>query len=339
MTLTIVHTLNETAWREFVDQHPQGNIFHTPEMQQVFARVKGHRTEVHAVVDGGGQILALLPLVQVTLRGDPLRRLTTRAIAYGSALAAPGAAGQQALDALLEDYTRSAGRASVFTELRNLVDMSEHQPVLARHGFQYEEHLDYLIDLRRAPEEIMKSFGSHLRRHIRANEKKQLVSVEQVTDRAGIQGVYDLLVKTYTAARVPVADCSLFEAAFDVLTPRKMVRFCLAKAGETPIATSVELIYKDTLYGWYGGVDREYSNLNPNEVLTWHVLRWGAENGYRVYDFGGAGKPDEKYGVRDFKSKFGGELVCFGRNTFVPNPALLRVSAAGYGLLRRLQGR
>jgi len=33
----------------------------------------------------------------------------------------------------------------------------------------------------------------------------------------------------------------------------------------------------------------------------------------------GAGKPSEKYGVRDFKAKFGGNLVNFGRNTWIPS--------------------
>ena len=54
-----------------------------------------------------------------------------------------------------------------------------------------------------------------------------------------------------------------------------------------------------------------------------------------MYDFGGAGKPDEEYGVRDFKAKFGGELVCYGRNTCVHAPVLLQFSRFGYDILRR----
>ena len=54
-----------------------------------------------------------------------------------------------------------------------------------------------------------------------------------------------------------------------------------------------------------------------------------------VYDFGGAGKPDEEYGVRDFKAKFGGNLVNFGRNVFVHNPMLLKLSRHGYEVYRR----
>ena len=96
----------------------------------------------------------------------------------------------------------------------------------------------------------------------------------------------------------------------------------------------MDLLYKDVIYGWYGGVDREYSAYVPNEILMWNILQWGAENGYAVYDFGGAGKPDEEYGVRDFKAKFGGDLVCYGRNICVHNPLMLQLSTAGYSILR-----
>ena len=115
-----------------------------------------------------------------------------------------------------------------------------------------------------------------------------------------------------------------------------MIRFTQARAGDVIVAISVELLYKDKIFGWYGGVDRTYTLYRANEFLMWQILDWGSRNGYRQYDFGGAGKPNEKYGVRDFKAKFGGELVCYGRNTYVHKPKLLSISQRGYQLLRGL---
>jgi len=101
-----------------------------------------------------------------------------------------------------------------------------------------------------------------------------------------------------------------------------------------PVAVSVDLFYKDVVYGWYGGVSRAFGNQPVHEILMWHVLKWASLNGFRVYDFGGAGKPGEKYGVRDFKSKFGGELVDYGRNRWVHTRWRLWLSEKGYQLLR-----
>ena len=336
MSFTVVDSLDIKAWRQFVDRHPQGNIFHTPEMFQVFARAKGYHPTLEAAVDDHGQVLALLLPVQVTLKDGLFRRLTTRSIVYGSVLCAPGPTGLEALALLLRTYTRKASHEVLFTELRNLSDLSAIQPVLNECGFAYEEHLDYLIDLTGSPEQVLQNMGPRTRKHIRRALRKGNVIVEQVTNRNQMIAWYDLVRGTYQAARVPLADRSLFEAAFDILHPRGMIRYWLAQIGTTYAAASAELVYKDMIYGWYGGMDRAYAEELPGELLMWHILEWGAGADYKTYDFGGAGKPGEPYGVRDFKAKFGGRLVCFGRNTNVHSPRLLRLSEQGYRVYRGL---
>jgi lipid II:glycine glycyltransferase (peptidoglycan interpeptide bridge formation enzyme) len=334
MNIKVVDTLDENVWREFVYRQPQGNIFQTPEMYQVFSRAKGYRPELRAAITEDGQPLALLQPVQVTLRNGPLRRLTTRAIVYGSILCTPDEAGKQALEAMLRQYIQVAGRESLFTQLRHQSDISDYRDVLDNCGFDYQDHLNYLIDLDGPTEEIFNRVGPRTRKHIRREIKKGELSVEEVNQPEQIKAFYALTQKSYQGAHVPIADLSLFEAAFEILHPRNMIKFWLVRLGDTYIASSVELTYKDVVYGWYGGVDRDYSSCTPTEFLTWHILKWGAEHGYRIYDFGGAGLPEEEYGVRDFKSKFGGRLVCFGRSTVVHTPLLLRLSTLGYSVLR-----
>ncbi len=41
MSVTIVRSLPEDEWRRAVADHPAGNIFHTPEMFEVFRRTRG----------------------------------------------------------------------------------------------------------------------------------------------------------------------------------------------------------------------------------------------------------------------------------------------------------
>jgi serine/alanine adding enzyme len=334
--LRIVRFLDEDQWRHFVESQPTSNIFHTLEMLQVFARAKRHRPTLWAATDNDGEVLALLLPMQITLMDGLLRRLTTRAVVYGSVLYDPSPAGEEALATLLRTYAQDADREVLFTELRNLSDLSAVQPMLNDCGFVYEDHLNYLIDLDRPVEEVVQDIGVRTRKHIRRGLTKQKVVVEEVTERGQIGVCYDLLRKSYAGARVPLADRSLFEAAFDVLYPRGMVKFLLARVGDAYVAASVELLYKDVIYGWYGGVDRAYTGYTPSELLIWHIFKWGVENGYRLYDFGGAGKPDREYGVRDFKAKFGGELVCHGRNICVHAPGLLHLSRWGYAAYRWL---
>jgi serine/alanine adding enzyme len=332
--MEVVRTLETNQWKNFVDSHPQGSIFHTPEIFKVFAQARGYQPELWAVLDGG-EVLALLLPVQITLTPF-LRALTTRAISYGSLLCNPNTRGSLAAEQMLKSYTDQTMNNALFSEFRNLHDQSPLQSVYRDCGFVYEKHLNYLIDLTGSVEEVFQHIGSRTRKSIRRGLRQGDVNINEARNLADVMTCYGLIRRSYQYAHVPLADWSLFETAFELLTPNNMLRFYLAHVGNVPVAASAELFYKDIIYGWYSGVERSYSRYIPGDLLMWHVLHWGAENNYRVYDFGGAGKPGEEYGVRDFKAKFGGELVEYGRFTITHAPIRSRLSKIGYRIYRYL---
>jgi serine/alanine adding enzyme len=334
MGIHVVQTLPEEEWHCFVEEHPAGNIFHTPEMFQVFARTKGYQPSLWAAVDQSKRPLALLLPVQITLKGGLLARLTTRAVVYGSVLCAPDPEGKEALGLLLETYKREIKGSILFTELRNLSDLSDLQPVLNGCGFAYEEHLNFLLDLTRPQEGIWQNIRSNARRNIRKARKLQVV-IEEVNDPHRIPAIYALLKEIYQRIQVPLADVSFFQSAFEILHPQDMMRVFVAKAEDGDIGVLTLLLYKDIVYYWYTGTLREYASYRAGDLLVWHTLEWGNQNGFRVLDFGGAGRPNEEYGVRDFKAKFGGRLVNYGRNVHVHAPVTFQVSKAVYQTARR----
>jgi CelD/BcsL family acetyltransferase involved in cellulose biosynthesis len=268
--------------------------------------------------------------------GGALERLTSRSIVYGSVLCDPGPEGSESLAALLKSYEQAIKKNVLFTELRNISNTAPLQPVLQSAGFAYEEHINYLIDLDCTKKELMERLGKRTRKHIRRALRKEEMVVEEATCVDQVKACYNLLEKTYRRAGVFLADYSLFEAAFHVLYPKGMVRFLLVRIEDNYAASSVELLFKDTVYGWFSGLDRSFQRYNPNEFLMWHILEWAIDKGYRRYDFGGAGDPDEEYGVRDFKAKFKGDLVSYGRNIYVHAPLRLRMSKLGYKAYQKI---
>jgi len=333
MNIAIVHTLPEEAWRHFVDEHPAGNVFHTPEMFQVFECTQDHQPELWAATEGE-RILALLLPVRITLLSGVPRLFSTRDVVYGGVLCAPGPAGEEALTRLLRTYQCEAKGYTLFTELRNLSDSNVLQPILLGNDYTYEDHLNYLIDVSLHIDQVWGNIHASARKKIKKALDKHQLDVIEIQDRSEVAIGYAIFQKTYVTAHVPLADCSLFEAAYDVLQPKGMVKFLLGRVDDKYVAASVALLYKGVIYGWYRGFDRTYSAYLPNDLMVWHILKWGAENGYRTFDFGGAGKPNERYGPRQFKAKFGGHLVNFGRSTCVHHSHLLRVSQVGYQLFR-----
>jgi CelD/BcsL family acetyltransferase involved in cellulose biosynthesis len=334
MSLSIVSRPDPVEWEAFVRDHPGGNVFHTPQMHEIFARAGKFEPSAAAAVDERGKIHALLPLVRTAAVNGPLGRLTSHAVAYGGVLCSPGEQGREGLDLLMREATARLRRSTLFTELRHHGNTEEIRPILERNGYRFRDHLNYIIDLEGGPDRVFERIGRRTRKHIRRGIRKGSVEIEEVREAGNLAPGYALLKDTYRRARLPLASADLFESAFRILFPLNMIRVTLARVAGRPASVSIELIYKQTLHGWYGGTDRRFAAETPTELVMWDILRWGSENSFRRYDFGGAGKPEESYGVRDFKAKFGGTLVRPGRSIRVHHRFLHALLNRGYKLIR-----
>jgi len=193
--------------------------------------------------------------------------------------------------------------------------------------------LNFLIDLEQPEEAIWRKISKSGRQCVRTSRNKGTV-IEEVTVREKLAVAYRLLQGVYTRVQVPLASPTLFEAAFDVLGPRGMFKVFTARVDGQDVGALLVLLHQGRLITWYGGSDRAFARHYPMEALMWHTMKWGKDHGFRVYDFGGAGKPDEDYGPRKFKAKFHGELVGYGRNVCVHAPMRLELSRRSYAVLR-----
>jgi serine/alanine adding enzyme len=332
--LRVVRRLTPAAWASFVEQQPRATIFHTPEMHRVYAATRDHRPRLFATIADDGRVVALLTLVEVATMPGPLRYLSTRAIAYGGVLSTDHEDGADGVDLTLAAYERALRPAPLFTEMRNLHDVSDLRPVFERHGFRHEPHLNYLIDLS-VPEATM---WSEIRPAARRNIQKARrlgARVEEITEPERIPAAYDVLRDVYHRLQVPLPDISLLVAAHRILGPSGKLKLLAAIVDGRTVGALALLRFRDTAYYWYTGTLREYASYRPSDLLVWHALRLASDIGCRTFDFGGAGTPGERYGVRDFKAKFGGRLVDFGRDVRVHSRLRLRLARLGYDVVRR----
>lgn len=332
--LRVVREPEVARWSAFVDGHPHASIFHTPEMHRVFEETRLHRPRAWAAIDGAGGVRALLTPVEIATLGGPLRALTTRAVAFAGPLVGSERDGAEALGALLSGYRRSMPRSILFTEIRHVTDPQAVLPSLAPVGFRHEDHLNFLVDLTPAPDELWGRIASSARRNVQ-KARRMGVTVEEASDDADIAEGYEVLRDVYRRIQVPLPDRSLFDAAHRILAPLGRFRVLLAHTEGRTIGVLTLLRYKDVATYWYTGTLRDYATHRAGDLLVWRAIEWAREQGCRVLDFGGAGRPDEPYGVRDFKAKYGGTLVDFGRDVLVPSPVRFRLTTSGYELVRR----
>jgi CelD/BcsL family acetyltransferase involved in cellulose biosynthesis len=299
------------AWDEFVEGHPKGSVFHTSAMVQVFASAKGHTVMPLAAIADSGEILALLVAVRVQTLPHVLGHLSSRSVWYAEPLCVDSPEGVDSLSDLIALNDRHHHRRTLFAEVRPLQASGAERVSLERHGYQYLDYLNYLIDTTQPIEQIWNSVHHSVNSQVRKCEKRGF-EFRHLDGPDCVDILYDFLRLTYGRAGVPLADRSLFEAAYRILKPLGKVDFVAVYDGDKPVAADTLLLFNRRAFAWYGGSLR-LSGVSPDTFMQWSEIAWACENGFEWYDFGGAGWPNVPYGVRDFKASFGGELVSHGR--------------------------
>jgi serine/alanine adding enzyme len=324
----------QSSWDGFVQEHAKGSIFHSSPMIRVFQSAKNHTVLPLAALGPDGDIVALLVAVRVQTLPDPLGRVSSRSILYAEPLCRDDEQSIDALTQLIRRHDRQMGRRVLFTEVRPLWAPGPERVALERCGYKFLDYLNFVVDLSQPLDVLWSNMRQSARRGVRKCEKHGL-HLRNIDTMEGVELMYRFLEMSYAHAQVPLAHRSLFQAAYRVLQPLGRLKLRAVYDGDKPMGAGALLAFKDQVFAWYNGAER-LANFSPFDYLTWNEFAWGHEQGYRRYDFGGAGWPDVPYGVRDYKSKFGGELVRYGRYRRVYSPWKMVLAERAYSLGRSI---
>jgi serine/alanine adding enzyme len=330
---------HSSAWGQFVLAHDEGNIFQTPEMAEVYQRHEALQpVTLLALEKGSGAVCGGLVGLLLVEKPGVLSALSTRAIIQGGPLFRPDRVGRQAVPLLMEAFDECAGSKALFGEIWNLFAVAAGGDVFTGTGYEWLDHLNFLIDLRRSPDDIFASFSKSRRKNLRRSEQAG-VTVSEITSADDLDIFYELLRETYDRVRLPLVSPAFFNIAFEILVSKQMAHFFLARHGGEAIGARAVLTYKNLVYDWFAGSPGEAQELYPDETLVWHILQWAVANGYTCFNFGGAGKPGQEYGPREFKRRFGGELVNLGRYRKIYSPVKLKLAEFGLRAYQMLPAR
>lgn len=200
---------------------------------------------------------------------------------------------------------------SIYNEVWNTKDTSVYKHFISK--YQFNEHLNFLININKSKEEVFKSISESTRKKIKKAEK--ILTLKSVENEQELTILYNLIKENYKDLKIPLLPIEVFKNLFE----KNIGLLLLAILDNNPIAARVVLKFNDVLYDWYAGKDNNFFEIPANEYLVWKSLEYGIENNFKIFNFGGAGKPKEYYGPREFKRKFGGELVNFGRYKKINN--------------------
>ncbi len=246
---------------------------------------------------------------------------TRRAIIPGGALLDEHIS-DEALSTLLAIVRENLTSKSIYIELRNLHDYSHWKSVFAAQGFDYTPHLNFQVDCT-DPAAVWGRMKSNRRRQIRKGFAHGAYITEAQSD-SDVTELYAILRDLYThkiKTPLPSADFFLTLYRWDY------AKFLLIKyLGRIIGGIVCPILKKQTLYEWYiCGLDKQYRQQYPSVLATYAAIEYAATHGISSFDFMGAGTPDTPYGVRTFKSRFGGTEVENGRFLYVSKPWLYRL--------------
>lgn len=333
--IKIKFQLASKIWSSFVHDHPCGNIFQIPEMCEIYEQTKNYEPLFIAVVNDNEEILGILLAVIQKEHSGILGRFTARSIIWGGPLVKDN--NPEVLGLILKEYRKIIKGKAIYTQFRNHRGWSpKEKEIFRKNGFTYEDHLDILFDLNKSEADLFKEMHKGRRKNIKRAERIQLEFVE-IQDTNDFEKCLTLIKKTYSRVKLPCPDRTFFYYASKVFNDKcSFIKFSV-KFKDEIIGCRFLLCYKGLVYDWFAGTDEKHHDKYPNDYLLWKIFQWAKENNYSTFDFGGAGKPNKQYGVRDYKLKFGGELVNFGRFEMIHQHLFMYIGELGLKLYRLMR--
>lgn len=282
--------IEDAVWDQYVLSHPQGTLFHLSGWQRVLESTFSFRSFSCAAVKEG-RITGVLPLFLV--RHLPFgHSLVSAPLAVYGGICADNTGAEQAL---LNHARQLAERMGVrYLELRNQVSL-EGMPVK-------DLYFTFRREIFSDPEKNLAAIPRKQRRMVRQGEKYGLASCMGGEELLG--DFYHLYAYSVRNLGTPVFPIGLFRnllrefgascRIFGIFHQKKMV------------AGVMTFFFRDQVLPYYAGALREAYQYAVNDFMYWGLLSYGAEQGFKVFDFGRSKKGSGPY---DFKRHWGFEPI------------------------------
>lgn len=309
--------INSQQWDELIVKSPTASFFQTRACFDFYASLSFMKPFVYGVSEEDRMVGVMCGYIIAD--GNKLKQFfSRRAIVPGGVLLDVNIS-LTVLKEFLNYVAKDLKQKAIYLEIRNYNDYSSFRSVFEIAGFSYQKHLNFHVDTTDLDSSLNK-LSSSKRRQIKLSLKAG-ASIAEIKNEDEIVEFYQILNELYKNK----IKTSLFPRDFFIkLNALPSGKILVIKFNEKIIGgIACVFLDKRIVSEWFVcGLEGLDKNLYPSVLATWAGIEYAAVNGYNRFDFMGAGKPDEGYGVREFKSKFGGDLVENGRFLYICKPEL-----------------
>lgn len=324
--------IDRAEWSAFVAASATGTWFQSDEAHKFYASMPELFKPFVVGLENKGTLRAVC-CGYVTVEKSAIKQMMTRRAIIVGGPALPDDATDAEVCELMKAVRKELKSEAIYVECRNFNDYSRWKEAFASAGFDYVPHLNFHVDTS-SVEVVEANLGKSRKRDIRTTIREGVTVIEHPTDEQVCE-YYKVLDNLYrTKVKTPLFPLSFFLA----LNKHKDGRLLLMEYQGRIIGGTVCVEQANKcVYEWFVcGEDGVYPHVYPSSYATYAGIKYAAEHGYARFDMMGAGKPDEVYGVRDFKAKFGGKEVEYGRFLCVTKPLLYQIGIIGVKILKKI---
>lgn len=325
-----ISQINPSQWVALLEGNSTASFFQTPECYNFYASLSFLKSFVYGVSENDKLVGVMCGYV--IAEGNPLKQFFSKRAIVPGGLLLDAHISSKALQNLLQEAAQQLSHKAIYIEIRNYNNYSAYRTSIEAAGFVYVEHLNFHVATPDV-ESALKQLSTTKLRHVKLS-RKEGAEWSETTDPKDVRAYYEVLRNLYTVrVKTPLFPYEFFEKFVQLENGRLIV----IKHQDKVIGGSVCVALPGAaLYEWFAcGLDGQIKNVFPSTIATWAAIEYAASNGFQRFDMMGAGKPNEGYGVREFKSKFGGELVEYGRFLYLCQP---RLYALGKWMVNRMKG-
>lgn len=280
MTVYFIDPIHDSRWRELLDRHPDGSVFHSPAWLQALRNTYGYDCLALTTAAPSEPLSDGLVACRVQSWLTGARIVSLPFADHCEPLVDSISTLQVFINELRRQYTQPAWR---YIELRP-INALEALPGTAQSLSQSAAFCCHRLDLSPSLEDLYRAFHkSCIQRKLERAAREGLV-IEHGQSESLLLNLYRLLLITRRRHQLPPQPLAWFRNLMESFGAALNI-WVASKSGQ-PVAAILTLASRNTVVYKYGCSDAAFHPLGAMPALFWQAIQYAKERNATCFDFG-----------------------------------------------------
>lgn len=306
MKVDTIEAVNRNQWNQVVEQSDLGSVYHRYGWLRAVERGTPYEPR-HLFVAKKDNPIAVLPNFIIESERTPFRHLKSSKPGPGGPVAMTDE--EEAIQLLIDAVPKVGGDDVLSHQIQTSGnEYSRYHGLFEDNGYRQKlVYGDFTLDISRDWDDILDGMHSSRRRAIRRGHDNDFEIVDREVTREAMAAFFEDFssvmerVGGFKRPRQYFLELSEFADRLKLFG----VRVDGADRGTILFTLDDE---RSTIHYESSAVTEKNFEYNASELIHEHAIKWGSEQGYDTYNFGGT-QLDFRDGVFRFKEKFGADPV------------------------------